>query len=875
MAAAAPANVLAQSPEASSGGLEEIVVTARKKEESILDTPIAITALTGDELATKGVTNFNQLADATPGLNLTNVAGGGGRSDRSFQQITLRGFVPSSAASTLVSTFIDGAPVASPTAVGAVNDPARVEILKGPQAAYFGRNTFAGAINVVNRLPGEVLGGSFALMGGSRSNVDVQGAFDGPLFGSDSFGFRVSAHYFKKDGSYDNVAQPGETLGDQETRTVSALLTAKPTENFSAKAFVMYSENDDGPSAQGVLSAYEIRAFNGVTNLPAVSGNNNGTLVVANRSNCSIRGLRFGDTRAFGPAPTDNAFVTRPYFCGALPKLDRSSSPAQNTLYDGLAAASMANPSHRVVSPSEGAQGYGLVSEYWHTHLNLDYTFGESGFTLSSTTALNDEFYSEIADLDNVDTRLWTNPNNVSGTIANRRTFFDFIFAVERQTFDFSQELRLSYDKQGKFSGLIGASMIDTNVWNNLINISNEVMNTGLASGTRNELVSPTFASQSIVKNKAVFFGGTYKFTDALRLSFEGRYQEDRVIGKTSSNPMGLTIRANTAAQYGLAPGFYPALSNLVEAKYPKFLPRLIVQYDLNPDVMTYASYSKGINVGTNTFNTGFLTQSELAQRTAADLGLKVVQLPEQITNYEIGLKGRFLDDRLQVTSALYYALWKDQLNSRSVVIQDTFNAVTNPSGINTAQLVSGALNTGDVKLQGIEVDLLYRPIDHVDLNFAAAYTDSSIKTFVDPTTSVISGFLGDDYKGNQLPFSSKISANAGAQYNGKIASWEDGSWFARADVSYKDKMYLDQSNLAWTKARTVVNFRGGITRGPMGFEVFVLNAFDDDNYTGALGRTTLVPNAPGDGTLTAANTQILASLPELRVVGARFTYKF
>lgn len=181
IAAAAPSSVMAQSPGAApGGGLEEIVVTARKREESLLDTPIAITAITGDELATKGVTNFNQLADATPGLNLTNVAGGGGRSDRSFQQITLRGFVPSSAASTLVSTFIDGAPVASPTAVAAVSDPARIEILKGPQAAYFGRNTFAGAINVVNREPGEQLGGSFALMGGSRSNVDVQGALDGP-----------------------------------------------------------------------------------------------------------------------------------------------------------------------------------------------------------------------------------------------------------------------------------------------------------------------------------------------------------------------------------------------------------------------------------------------------------------------------------------------------------------------------------------------------------------------------------------------------------------------------------------------------------------------------------------------------------------------
>jgi len=83
-----------------------------------------------------------------PGINISNVAAG--RSDRSFQQLSLRGFGPSTSLSTLAATFIDGVPVASPTAVMGVTDPARVEILKGPPAAYFGRNTFSGAVSVVN-----------------------------------------------------------------------------------------------------------------------------------------------------------------------------------------------------------------------------------------------------------------------------------------------------------------------------------------------------------------------------------------------------------------------------------------------------------------------------------------------------------------------------------------------------------------------------------------------------------------------------------------------------------------------------------------------------------------------------------------------------
>lgn len=108
-------------------------MTARKREESILKTPIAITAVAAEDITAKDIVSFGQLADSTPGLTISNVSSG--RSDRSFQQISLRGFVPATFLQTLASTFIDGA------AVAAVRDPARIEILKGPQAAYFGRSS--------------------------------------------------------------------------------------------------------------------------------------------------------------------------------------------------------------------------------------------------------------------------------------------------------------------------------------------------------------------------------------------------------------------------------------------------------------------------------------------------------------------------------------------------------------------------------------------------------------------------------------------------------------------------------------------------------------------------------------------------------------
>ncbi len=826
--ASAPQVVTAQDQD-SAGGLEEVLVTARKRAEGILETPLAITAVTAADLEAKGITSFNQLAESTPGINLSNASAGAGRSDRSFQQITLRGMVPSSTQSTLTATFIDGVPVASPSAIASVADPARIEILKGPQAAYFGRNTFAGAINVVNKDPGDVFGGSLLLMGGNRSNLDFTGSVHGPL--GEKFGFRLNAKYFRKDGSYQNAANPGETLGDQQTQTVSLLLTARPVENLSAKLFLLHSEDDDGAPAQGLISAYEMRANNGLVNFPAASGSSAGTILLENQSNCRLNGY------SLGRDPALETRVSRPFICGAVPGLATARTPAQNTtLPANLLANSVADPRLRVVPPGDGAKDFGLVRTYQHAHLNIDYEFGDSGFTLSSLSGLNAEFYSQIQDLDNIDTRLLSNTTgpaggNPGGANPNLLLYWDFPFMVERETYDFSQELRLAYDKEGPFSGLFGISYLKTTVWNNLINLGGELRS---ASGARN--ITST-AGKNGVETKGAFFGATYKFTDALKVSLEGRYQEDYVVGT-----------------------------------YKEFLPRLIVQYDFNDDLMGYASYSKGVNVGVNTFNTAFLSLPPFALAIAQnELGLSVVQKPEKLTNYEIGFKGRLFDGKVQFQSALYYAIWEDQLNNRSRTEPDR-PVEQGGNGATASLQITGFANTGETKLMGVELELTARPTDNLELGLAAAMNDSDIQSFTNPLVSQLSGVIGDGFRGNQLPLASKYSANLSAQYGMPISAWDDGSWFVRGDLSWKDKQFLNPANITWIKARTVVNFRAGITRGPLSVDAFVLNAFDDDNYVSGFQGGIIAPAATPSGT---AESIVIVGLPELRTYGLRLAYKF
>ena len=130
---------------------------------------------------------------------------------------------------------------------------------------------------------------------------------------------------------------------------------------------------------------------------------------------------------------------------------------------------------------------------------------------------------------------------------------------------------------------------------------------------------------------------------------------------------------------------------------------------------------------------------------------------------------------------------------------------------------------------------------------------------------------IGDGFKGKQLPLASKYSFNLGAQYGTAISAWDDGSWFARADFSWKDKQYLNAANLTWIKARSVVNLRAGVSRGALTVDAFVNNVFDDDNYVAGFQGSVLTPTF----SLSGSENYAILGLPDLRTYGARVSYKF
>lgn len=180
--------------------LEEIVVTARKVEESLQDVPIAVSAFTGNALEERGLSNISEIADFTPGLQMDSTAAISGSS--AAVTTFIRGIGVSDFLLTIdpgVGLYVDDVYVSR--SVGGLLDlldVERVEVLKGPQGTLFGRNTIGGAIHVISNDPGDEFAGNVNLTLGTDNRVEIRAKADIPL--TDALGASVSFSSKTQDG---------------------------------------------------------------------------------------------------------------------------------------------------------------------------------------------------------------------------------------------------------------------------------------------------------------------------------------------------------------------------------------------------------------------------------------------------------------------------------------------------------------------------------------------------------------------------------------------------------------------------------------------------------------------------------------------------
>ncbi|MES2033469.1 MAG: TonB-dependent receptor [Pseudomonadota bacterium] len=743
--------------------LEEIVVTARKTSESLIDVPMAVTAISAAQIEERGIADVQDIASFTPGFKQQ--AQSVGRNDRGFKQYVIRGIVPNSALATrqAATLFVDGAPVSGGNVAG-IGEIERVETVKGPQSAFFGRSTFAGAINLVTRRPSFSWGGKVSAEVASYGTHDINGMIEGPLV-EDKVSFRLSARDYSTDGAYGNVGNPGDRLGERSTQSLAATLYVEPFEGLDAQLFVVGWKDSDGPAANGQFNSADYNCVTPVTS----------------------------------------------YICGGV-GMPRNATRFHQTYIEPTA--------YDAVTGGKTLHGRGFINhlglerEAWQARLLVNYEL-PGGYELSGTLSQSDNTWAFLVNPALKDTRNIPNPNYIPGT--GRVPYWYSMALGNTRDQDTSGEIRITSPQEGRFRWLAGINYTDART-DNL---------TAVFGNTGYFLATP----QTINSSKTLgYFGSVaFDFTEQLTLSVEGRYQSDELYQ---------TTRAGTFPEYS--------------ETFDSFTPRVILEYKPVEDITIYGSYSEGRRPGE--FNTIYFAQTpDVQEQISAQANVDGVVPEDELTMVEFGVKGRFLDNRLQLMAAAYAGKW----TNRHIPNYVYFFLPGNPQ----QQSIQVTSANGEVDLKGFELEGSALLMDGLTMDFTFAYNDTEIVETFCTDCLLTSGDASPT--GTQLPFYPKYSGTLSAQYERDIL--DDKKGFVRVDYIYTGKQFDTEANLAWTNESHVVNLRAGIEFDAYRVEVFATNILDEDAPTSLARSTEPVNNRQA----------ITVSLPEPTIVGMRLAASF
>ncbi len=229
--------------------LEEIVVTARRRNESLLEIPLTVTAFSADQIERAGYSTIADLVTAVPGVTYESYEAEGRGDSPSFRGVSTNTGDPTLQNS---SKFIDGVYVSGSLYTVLLDDLERVEVTKGPQSALFGRASFSGAINYITKKPGNELEGSLRASFAEEDEYQLSASVSGPLV-ADTLLFRLGAGTFSQGSPYANITN-GADMGKQNINSFSASVRLMPSSQLTADLRLMYTEAQFGEAARATTA---------------------------------------------------------------------------------------------------------------------------------------------------------------------------------------------------------------------------------------------------------------------------------------------------------------------------------------------------------------------------------------------------------------------------------------------------------------------------------------------------------------------------------------------------------------------------------------------------------------------------------------------
>ena len=766
------------------GGLEDIIVTARKVQEPISRVPLAITAFSDTQISERGISSIADISSFTPSFRYqASTLASNGRADRSFSTLTFRGLALSNDYFTTAGglLFVDGAPVigASPPIVF---DAERVEVLKGPQSAFFGRSTFSGAINYVSKDPPThfeaKLNGSVATYG----SYSASGSVGGPIV-PDILSVRLSGAYDREAGQYRNEAAPYQRLGTQTTASGGLQFLLTPVPELRIKGAVSYTHDDDGPPTSVALKGTDF--------------------------NCNVGG-------------TEGT-----YYCGKLPSADQLAPGVISGNYNitpGVRNYVLNNlNNYPTLYNSDYIDHGGLRRDLIQASVRIDYQF-DSGYALSAISAFHQDKVAVLTDLNYRDAQ--NTPNPFYGVIPAAPQFLQALAGVQSLSNDFSQEIRLTSPQDKPFRWLIGANYFTASSY-----FANIIAYTqfGPLFIVYPPRVHPT--------TPAVFGAAYWDINSHFTLSGELRYQDDQV------------------AQDQDTVGTAFVTPQTLKASFKSFQPRATLTYHVDQDSLVYALFARGYRPG------GFNDLSTIPPASLAALqaqGVSQAYGQESINNYELGVKSRLFDGRLQFSLDGYYEQYRNGQISQSLTFQNTPTTVT---------IGTFTRNVGVIDLYGAEAEVNWQATRALQLNSTFAYNGNTIKSGYCGNCLFIDGT--DSLAGRRLPYTPLVTASIGAEYRRHLT--RDYDLYIRGDDFYRGSIFVDQANRAYIGDRDTANLRLGVQNKEKSLEIYCTNCSDNQTAeAGTYNSTNFLLVGTG-----SVGQEIRYQLPARRVIGLRGGVKF
>jgi outer membrane receptor protein involved in Fe transport len=676
--------------------LEEIIVTAQKREENVQDVPIAVTALTTEALASQRIDNGADLQRAVPNMNFSRIAGG----ETNYQIRGIGYQLVATAGDAGVGLHSNNIPLSvSRIADADFFDVERIEVLRGPQGTLYGRNATGGVINVITAKPTtSEFSGKVGLEYGDYETKKVNGYVNLPM--GDMFAMRIAGSYLERDG-YTKNTWTNSSIDGRDLWSARVSLLFNPTDAFKATLrWERFEEDDDRTNGAKDLCIKDP----GPTSVGAQATN-------SATQNFLSRGCLQGSI--YSP----EAFGTVNYIAALAGQLGLASGFISNDIYSGITQSQNLREVSVAPIPNHKTPRYEVTNDLFELNLELNLT---DSLKLTSLTG-----YVEDTLLSMGSGAAYTSNvtfNNIAG-LAPGGVFNDpqigsssrplVLTIQDNESEQLSTELRLQSSFDGALNFNVGGIYLNLEKTNDLFiipntqnayaRLSNLLNGTGMATASCNSpvgvdcYIDPLAFPDGTGHNyfishvpyeltASALFGELYwDMSDSVRLTTGLRYTDDKKEIVSHSSSIMLT------SGRGFEGAFAPIAQ---EADWQEVTGRANLEWRPTDNALLYASYSKGYKGG------GINNPDATSTSPAYD--------PEFVNAYEIGSKNTLFGGSLMLNvTGFMYDYEGYQISQLRGLVSATENI--------------------DAEVKGAELEVLWEPVRDLRMNVAAGWLDTEI----------------------------------------------------------------------------------------------------------------------------------------------------